>query len=73
MIRKILVWIIVAAAGIATTILTQYNIGEYHYILMFFAFITFNIISLIFYRESKMITGYHIMTIISLFGFFMLY
>ncbi|PKK95573.1 MAG: hypothetical protein CVV60_00505 [Tenericutes bacterium HGW-Tenericutes-5] len=73
MIRKIFVWIIVAAAGIATAILTQYNIGEYHYLLMFTTFITFNVISLIFYRESKMITGYHAMTIVSLFGYFMLY
>ena len=72
--RKIIVWIIVAVTGVVTAILTQYNfIGEYYYITMFLTYIPFNVISLIFYRESKMITAYHGMQIFSLFGYFMLY
>jgi len=73
-VRKIFVWIFIAIAGIATAVLTQYNyIGEYYFIVMFLTFIPFNVISLIFYRESKMITAYHAMQIFSLFGYFMLY
>lgn len=71
--RKIIVWILVAIAGVATAIFTQYtDIGEYYFIIMFLTYIPFNVISLIFYRESKMITAYHAMQIFSLFGYFML-
>jgi hypothetical protein len=69
--RKTIVYLIILIAGIVNVILSQ-TFNSSIALLVFAVYIPFHVISLIFYRESKIITAYHIFQIINLFGFFAL-
>lgn len=71
MTRKRIIYLILIISGIGAVIFNQFF--DYRYSLLVYAlYIPFHIISLIYYRESKMITTYHVLQITNLFGYFML-
>jgi hypothetical protein len=70
--RKIIIYIILLLTGVAN-ILFYLIYGLPIPILFFILYVPFHVISLIFYRDSKMITAYHILQIIHLFGYFMIF
>ena len=70
--RKIVLLILILVAGVFALV-SDLFLDNRPAILMLLSLVTFHIISIIFYRESKVITTYHIFQTINLFGFFMLF
>ena len=72
MLKKILIYFVIIVSGIIFGIISFISPQE-NTIWLFLTFIPFHVISLIFYRETKTITYYHILQILSIFGYFMIF
>jgi len=70
--RKRLIYALLTFTGIAN-ILYYLVLGFPIPIIYYLIYIPFHVVSLIYYRESKMITTYHILQIVHLFGYFMIF
>jgi len=72
MARKRIIFLIITLSALISIFLLE-TLGLKSGLLILVFMIPFNIISLIFYRESKLITTYHVMQIISLSGYLLMY